>query len=55
MIQTSIFIVDGFYGVYRHFQQYFSYIVVVSFIDGGKRRIRRQLPNCRKPLIIFIT
>jgi hypothetical protein len=22
------------YGVQRHFQQYFSYIVVVSFIDG---------------------
>jgi hypothetical protein len=24
------------YGVQRHFQQYFSYIVVVSFIGGGK-------------------
>ena len=23
------------YGVYRHFQQYFSHIVVVSFIGGG--------------------
>jgi hypothetical protein len=23
------------YGVKRHFQQYFSYIVVVSFIGGG--------------------
>ena len=22
-------------GVYRHFQQYFSYIVAVSFIGGG--------------------
>jgi hypothetical protein len=26
------------YGVYRHFQQYFSLIVVLSFIGGGKRR-----------------
>jgi hypothetical protein len=26
------------YGVLRHFQQYFSYIMVVSFICGGKRR-----------------
>jgi hypothetical protein len=23
------------YGVLRHFQQYFSYIVAVSFIGGG--------------------
>ena len=23
------------YGVKRHFQQYFSYIVAVSFISGG--------------------
>jgi hypothetical protein len=27
---------DWFYGVERHFQQYFSYIVEVSFIGGGK-------------------
>ena len=25
------------YDAKRHFQQYFSYIVVVSFIGGGKR------------------
>jgi len=24
------------YGVSRHFQQYFSYIVAVSYIGGGK-------------------
>jgi hypothetical protein len=24
----------GGYAVYRHFQQYFSYIVAASFIDG---------------------
>jgi len=26
------------YGVLRHFQQYFSYIVAVSFIGRGTRR-----------------
>jgi uncharacterized membrane protein len=25
------------YGVLRHFQQYFSYTVVVSFIGGGNK------------------
>jgi hypothetical protein len=33
--------------VERHFQQYFSYIVAVSFIGGGNRRIT---PTCRKSL-----
>jgi len=31
-----------FYGVLPHFQQYFSYIVTVSLIGGGNRRIRRK-------------
>jgi hypothetical protein len=30
------------YGVSRHFQQYFSYIMVVSFIGGGNRSSRRK-------------
>ena len=25
------------YGIYRHFQEYFSYTVAVGFIDGGNR------------------
>jgi hypothetical protein len=29
------------YGVQRHFQQYFSYIVAVSFICGGNRRTQK--------------
>jgi hypothetical protein len=33
------------YGVWRHFQKYFSYIMAVSFIDGRNRSTRR------KPLI----
>ena len=28
-------------GVYRHFQQYFSYVVAVSFIGGGNRSTQR--------------
>ena len=36
------------YGVYRHFQQYFSYIIAVSFIGGGNRSNRRKPPICRK-------
>jgi hypothetical protein len=30
-----MFVCLFFYGVLRHFQQYFSYIVAVSFIGGG--------------------
>ena len=30
-----------FYGFYRHFQQYFSYIMAVSFIGGGNRSTQR--------------
>jgi len=39
----------------RHFQQYFSYIVTVSFIGGGNRSIQRKPPTCRKSLTTFIT
>jgi hypothetical protein len=48
-------LVLGFYGVYRHFQQYFIAIVAVSSIGGGKRRTRRKPPICRKSLTNFIT
>jgi len=47
--------VGGCYIVYRYFQQYFSYIVAVSFIDGGDQRIWRKPSTCRKSLINFIT
>jgi len=39
-----------FDGVWRHFQQYFSYIKAISFIGGGTRRTRRKPPTCRKSL-----
>jgi hypothetical protein len=32
-----------FDGVKRHFQQYFSYIVAVSFIGGEKRSMHTHL------------
>ena len=33
-----------------HFQQYFSYIVAVSYIGGGNQRILRKPPTCCKSL-----
>ena len=44
-----------FYGAERHFQQYFSYIVAVSFIGGGNWSTQRKPPTCRKSLTNFIT
>jgi len=44
-----------FDGVWHHFQQYFSYILAVSFIGGGNRSTRRKPPTCRKSLTNFIT
>jgi hypothetical protein len=38
-----------------HFQQYFSYIVAVSFIGGGNRSTGRKLPTYHKSLTNFIT
>jgi hypothetical protein len=35
------------YGVYRHFQQYFSYIVTASFIGDENRSTRRKPPSCQ--------
>jgi hypothetical protein len=44
------------YGVKRHFQQYFSYIVAVSFIGWENRSTPgRKPPTCHKSLTNFIT
>jgi hypothetical protein len=45
------------YGVLRHFQQYFNYIVhvAVNFMGGGNLSTRRKPPTCRKSLTNFIT
>ena len=39
----------------RHFQQYFSYIVAISFIGGRNRSARWKPMTCRKSLTNFIT
>jgi len=39
----------------RYFQQYFSYIVAVSFIGGGNWSTRRKPLMCRKSLTNFTT
>ena len=36
-------------------QQYFSYIVAISFVGGGNQSIRRKPPTCHKSLTNFIT
>ena len=40
---------------YHHVQQYFSYIVVGSFIVGWNRSTQRKPPTCRRSLTNFIT
>jgi hypothetical protein len=52
MNDTYAHVYGGGSDVQRHFQQYFSYIVVVSFIGVGNRR---KLPTCRKYLTNLIT
>jgi hypothetical protein len=43
------------FGVYRHFQQYFSYIMATRFNGGGSRITRREPPTLGKQLVNFIT
>ena len=43
------------YSLQRHFQQYFSYIVAVSFIGVGNQNTRRKPPTCRNSLTNYIT
>ena len=52
---SQIFILGYGYGVWRHFQQYFSYIVSVSFIGEGNQRNRRKPPTGRKSLTNVMT
>ena len=49
-LRGQFFISEGLrgYGVWRHFQQYFSSILAVSFIGGGNRSTWRKPLNCRK-------
>ena len=45
---AQVYIYILFYGVLRYFQQYFSYIVAVSFIVGVIQITHIKLPTCRK-------
>jgi hypothetical protein len=47
--------IDLIFGVWRHFQQYFSYIMATSFSGGRSRSIRRESPTMCKQLVNFIT
>ena len=51
-VNTSFFRTTFVYGVIRHFQQYFSYIMAVSFIGGGNWR---KPPTCRNEQTNLIT
>ena len=46
---------DLIFGVYRHFQQYFSYIMGTCFTGGIKRCTRTEPPPMGKQLVNFIT
>ena len=54
-VKVGCYYVCLFDGVLRHFQQYFSYIVAVSFIGGKNRRTRGKPLTCCKSLTKFIT
>ena len=43
------------YGVYHQCQQYFTYIVAVSFIDGVEWSTKRKPPTCHKSVTNFVT
>ena len=42
-------------GIQRHFQQYFIYIMAISFIGGGNQRkaltCRKSLTNCNLTML----
>ena len=46
---------DLIFGVLRHFQQYFSYIMATSFSSGRSRSTRREPLTIGKQLVNFIT
>ena len=46
---------DWIYGVQRQFQQYFSYMVAISFIGGVNQSTWRKQPICHISLTNLIT
>jgi hypothetical protein len=47
--------IDLIFDVYRHFQQYFSYIMATSFSGGRSQSTRREPSTIGKQLVNFIT
>ena len=43
------------YDIQRYFQEYFSYVMAVSFIGGGTRSTRRKPTPCRTSMTNCIT
>jgi hypothetical protein len=43
------------YGIYRHIQQYFSYVVHVSIIGGGNIEYPQKTTDMRKSLTSVIS
>jgi hypothetical protein len=43
------------FGVHRHFQQYFSYIMATSFSGGRSWSTQKGPPTMGKQLVSFIT
>jgi hypothetical protein len=52
---TDLIPIDLIFGVQRHFQQYFSYIMATSFSGGRSRSIWREQPTMGKQPVNFIT
>ena len=52
---TRIYHIGGVMVLNAIFNNYFSYIVAVSFIGGGNQSTWRKTPTCRKSLTNFIT
>jgi hypothetical protein len=56
LIQCRILsVVKTILKINRQYEQYFSYVVAVSFIGGRNGSTRRKPPTCRKSLTNFIT
>jgi len=55
MAIIDLILFDLIYCVYRHFQQYFSYIMATSFSGGKSRSVRREPSTMSKQLVNFIT
>ena len=54
-IYQSMIFFHLIFGVWRHFQQYASYIMATSFSGGKSRNTQREPPTIGKQLVNSIT